>query len=86
MAQLDRQKESEDLERPDLDVQSLTERIICIHETTDQILSKVLPFMRSAMLHTSYREPPLLSSQTFGAVVDSEVRRKYDTWEKDPSD
>ncbi|KAL8644710.1 MAG: hypothetical protein Q9226_007630 [Calogaya cf. arnoldii] len=83
MAKLDRRKESEDLERPDLDVQTPTERIICIHETTDQTLSKLLPFMQSNILHTSYREPPLLSSPTFGAVLESEdklLAQSFNLW------
>lgn len=79
MAQLDRRKNSHNSEGHDLNIQSPTESIICIDETTDQILSKLLPFMRTTIFHPSYREPPLLSSQTFGAVVGSEVRRSYDT-------
>ena len=81
MSQLDRRKNSHGFKGHDVDdIQSPSENIIiCIDETTDQILSELLPSLRTTIFHPSYGEPPLLSSQTFGAVARSEVRRSYDT-------
>lgn len=78
MAQLDRRKNGQNIEGHDPGIQPSIESIVCIEETTDQILSKLVPFMRTTILHPDYREPPLLSGQTFGAVVGSEVRRICD--------
>lgn len=83
MSPLDRRKNSHGFEGQDVDVQSPSENVVCIDETTDQILSKLLPSLRTTIFHPNYREPPLLSSQTFGAVARSEVRRSYNTWGKD---
>ncbi|KAI4257068.1 MAG: hypothetical protein L6R42_005877 [Xanthoria sp. 1 TBL-2021] len=83
MAQLDRRKNSHNFEGHDLNIQSPTESIICIDETTDQILSKLLPFMRTTIFHPSYREPPLLSGHTFGAVVGSQdklLAQSFNLW------
>ncbi len=68
---------SAQLERHDPNIQNSTESAVCIDETTDQILAKLLPYLRTTIFHPSYREPPLLSSQTFCAVVESQVSRSH---------
>lgn len=77
IAQLDRRKEYRSYEGHDLNMQFPIERIVCIDETTDQVFSKLLPHMRSTIFHPSYGEPPLLSSQTFGMIVQLEVFKNY---------
>ncbi|KAL8982461.1 MAG: hypothetical protein Q9205_003029 [Flavoplaca limonia] len=77
IAQLDRRKDYQSDEGHDLNMQFPIERIVCMDETTDQVVSKLLPYMRSTIFHPSYGEPPLLSSQTFGMIVQSEVSRSY---------
>ncbi|KAL9039225.1 MAG: hypothetical protein Q9180_002654, partial [Flavoplaca navasiana] len=52
--------------------------MVCIDETTDQIFSKLLPYIRSTIFHPSYGEPPLHSSQTFRAISQSVASRSYD--------
>ncbi|KAI4235839.1 MAG: hypothetical protein LQ349_002904 [Xanthoria aureola] len=84
ISQLDRRKNSHGLEGHDVDdFQSLSGNLICIDETTDQILSKLLPSLRTTIFHPSYREPPLLSSQTFSAVARSEdklLAQSFNLW------
>ncbi|KAL8882488.1 MAG: hypothetical protein Q9192_007575, partial [Flavoplaca navasiana] len=82
-AQLDRRKDYQSNEGRDLNMQLPIERIVCIDETTDQVFSKLLPYMRSTIFHPSYGEPPLLSSQTFGMIVQSEdklLAQSFNLW------
>ncbi|KAL8673372.1 MAG: hypothetical protein Q9168_002198, partial [Polycauliona sp. 1 TL-2023] len=83
ICQLDRRKEAGGFETRDHHTQGPMQRIMCIDGTADQILSKLLPYMRKTILHPNYNEPPLLSSQTFGAISRSEdklLATSFDLW------